>query len=110
VSLHYRRQDLPLGPSNMFFQNHIIKDTVLLRGVGPGESVVARRVRPNQWGVAAIGVGSGRPGSNATVGRSLDVDQPCDCQASPRGGARSDACMWTIACSEAAWSGGGDPY
>jgi hypothetical protein len=29
-----RRQDLPLGPSNMFFRGQILMDTILLCGVG----------------------------------------------------------------------------
>jgi hypothetical protein len=42
------------------------------------ECVVARRVRTDHQWDSGIGVGGGKPGSNAKVRRSLDVDQPVD--------------------------------
>jgi hypothetical protein len=44
---------------------------------------MARRVRPYQrWG-ASVGAGDGQPGSSATKGRSLAVNQPCASQTFP---------------------------
>jgi hypothetical protein len=34
ISVQYRHQDLPLGPSDMLFRIHILLNTVLPRGVG----------------------------------------------------------------------------
>jgi hypothetical protein len=34
ISVRYRHQDLPLGPSDMFFRIQILLSTVLLRGDG----------------------------------------------------------------------------
>jgi hypothetical protein len=76
IYVQYRRQDLPLGPSDMLFHSHILLDTLLLWGVGhvPQERVVARRVRPNHRWDAGVGAGDGQPGSSAKKWCSLVVD------------------------------------
>jgi hypothetical protein len=41
---------------------------------------LARRVRTDQRWDAAVGAGGGQPGSGASEGRSLDVDQRFSCR------------------------------
>jgi hypothetical protein len=99
ISVQYRRQDLPLGPSDMFFRVHILLNTALLRGVGPAlrQRLMARRVRPDQLWEAGVGAGGGQPGSSAKKGRSLAVDQPCASRTLPRGEVRHGTCRWLVA-------------
>jgi hypothetical protein len=47
--------------------------------------VVASRVRTDKRWDADVGDGGGKPGSNARVWRSLDVDQPLDVEPPERG-------------------------
>jgi hypothetical protein len=47
--------------------------------------VVARKVRTDQRWDAGVGAGGGKPGSNARVWRSLDVDQHVHVEPADRG-------------------------
>jgi hypothetical protein len=88
-SVQYRRQDLPLGPSDMFFRGLILLDTVILwAGHVPQERLMARRVRPDQRWDAGVRAGGGKPDSSAMKGRSMAVDQPCVSRTFP--GVRQD--------------------
>jgi hypothetical protein len=65
-SIHYQRQYLPLGPSDVFFKTIYSQDTVPFWGLGAvsQECVEARRVRPDhRWNVC---VGAGRGSREAT--------------------------------------------
>jgi hypothetical protein len=46
---------------------------------------VARRIRTDQRWDAGVGHGGEKPGSNARVWRSLNVDQPADVEPAERG-------------------------
>jgi hypothetical protein len=46
---------------------------------------VAKRARTDHRWDAGVGVGGGKPGSNARVWRSLDVDQLVDVEPAERG-------------------------
>jgi hypothetical protein len=75
ISMQYRRQDLPLSPSDVFFCSKILLRTSLLWGSGTcKERVVARRVWPDQRWDAGVCAGDGHPGSHANKGRLLAVD------------------------------------
>jgi hypothetical protein len=79
IFVQYRRQNLPLVPSDTFFRGLILLDTIILWGVRhvPHERVVARRVRPDHRRDAGVGAGDGQPGRTTRKGRSLAADQPC---------------------------------
>jgi hypothetical protein len=49
------------------------------------ECVVERRERTDQRRVEGVGAGGGKPGSNARVWRSLDVDRHADVGPAERG-------------------------
>jgi hypothetical protein len=49
------------------------------------ECVVARRVRTDQRWDAGVGACGGKPGSNARIWRSLDVDRHDDVEPAERG-------------------------
>jgi hypothetical protein len=48
------------------------------------QCVVARGLRTDQRWDAGVGVGGGKPGSNAKVWRSLDVDRQADIEPAER--------------------------
>jgi hypothetical protein len=76
--VQYRRQDLPLGPSDMFLSRSIITIYGPTLGVGlvPHAGLMARRIRPDQRWDAGVRASGGKPESSAKKGRSLAVDQP----------------------------------
>jgi hypothetical protein len=47
--------------------------------------VGARRVRTDRWGDASVGDGGGKPGSDARVWHSLDVDRLNNAKPAERG-------------------------
>jgi hypothetical protein len=63
ILVQYRRQDLPLGSSDMFFVARYCEMQSYFGGVGhvPQECVVARRARPDQRWNAGVGAGDGQP-------------------------------------------------
>jgi hypothetical protein len=109
--VQYRHQDLPLGPSDMFFCGQIFLTTSYFKGVGhvQHKRLIARRVRPEQRWEAGVGAGGGQPGSSARKGRSLAIDQPCASRTFPGDEARQGTCRWLVAGGGAAMGDGGDP-
>jgi hypothetical protein len=55
ISVQYRHQDLPLGPSDMFFRGQILLNAILLQGGG----VCTPRAFDSEEGTAGSMVGSG---------------------------------------------------
>jgi hypothetical protein len=83
---YYQPQDLPLGLSDIFFQNHVL---LRYRSIWGGGACFSRACGGEE-GTAGSAVGCGywssrrQPVSSATVGRLLAADLPCDRQVSIR--------------------------
>jgi hypothetical protein len=99
ISVPYRHQDLPLGPSDMFFRGLTLLDTILLQGSWHvlHKRLMARRVRPDQRWEAGVGACGSQPRSSARNGRSLAVDRSCASRNFPGGEARHGTCRWPVA-------------
>jgi hypothetical protein len=99
ISVQYRRQDLPLGLSDMFFRSLILLDTILICGGGACTSGAFDGVE----GTAGLAVGRGRWSWWWLAGkqrqeRALAGRRPALCQSNLTGGeARHSTCRWPVA-------------
>jgi hypothetical protein len=72
IHVHYHRQDIPLGNSDMFFATEYTPDK---EAGGCYCKTIVRKVRTVQRWDVSVGVGSGQPGNSAMKKLSLDVGQ-----------------------------------